>query len=216
MTFAEYFPIYKKLTPDQQQMLTKSITYRTISANTLVYSGSGKCAGLMLVESGQLRAYVVSDEGREITVYRHFDRDLCLFSATCIMNSSQFGINVAAEKETKVWVIPSDVYKKLMNESVALANYTSELITARLSETMWLIEQILWKSLDKRLAEFLLEEINLEQTNELRITHESIANHLGTAREVVTRLLKYFKSEGLVALNRGTIEVVDEDGLANL
>jgi CRP/FNR family transcriptional regulator len=81
---------------------------------------------------------------------------------------------------------------------------------------MWLMEQIMWKSFDKRLAAFLVEESNIEGTNLLKVTHEKIANHMGTAREVVTRMLRYFQGEGLVKLTRGAIEITDHDGLEAL
>jgi CRP/FNR family transcriptional regulator len=81
---------------------------------------------------------------------------------------------------------------------------------------MWLMEQIMWKSFDKRLAKFLLEEMVLEGTPSLKITHERIANHLGTAREVVTRMLRYFQSEGMVRLTRGTVDITDEKKLQRL
>lgn len=99
---------------------------------------------------------------------------------------------------------------------MAVANFTSELMATRFSEVMWLIEQIMWKSLDKRVAAFLLEESAIEGTALLKITHETIANHLGTHREVITRMLRYFQSEGLVKLSRGAIEVTDPVGLSNL
>ena len=120
------------------------------------------CTGLLLVKSGQLRAYILSDEGREITIYRLFDRDMCLFSASCIMRSIQFDVTIAAEKDTELWVIPSEVYQRLMEQSVAVSNYTGELMAGRFSEVMWLMEQVMWKSLDKRLAAFLLEEASIE------------------------------------------------------
>ena len=149
-------------------------------------------------------------------MYRLFERDICLFSASCIMNSIQFDITVSAEKETKVLVIPSEVYKSIMDVSAPLANYTNEVMASRFSDVMWLIDQIMWKSFDKRLASFLLDEANIEGMNVLKITHEEIGNHLGNPREVVTRMLKYFVSEGAVKLSRGTIEIVDESKLANI
>ena len=97
----------------------------------------------------------------------------------------------------------------MMEKSAALANYTNQIMASRLSEIMWLIEQVMWKSFDKRLAAFLMEESVLEDSLILKITHEKIANHLGTAREVVTRMLKYFQTEGVVSLTRGTIEIID-------
>lgn len=166
--------------------------------------------------SGQLRAFTISNDGREITMYRLFERDICLFSASCIMNSIQFDITIAAEKNTEVLVIPSEVYKSIMEVSAPLANYTNEIMASRFSEVMWLIDQIMWKSFDKRLAEFLLNEANIEGTDTLKITHETIGNHLGNPREVVTRMLKYFVNEGLISLSRATIEITNKNGLKNI
>jgi len=216
MTLSTYFPIWDKLTPAQQNRLEGAAFQRTVTAGTLLHNGQADCTGLFLVRSGQLRAYIVSDEGREISLYRLFDYDLSLFSAHCMMQSIQFDIIIEAEKDTQLWVIPVDVYKHLMGESIAVAHFTNELMASRFSDVMWLMEQILWKSFDKRLATFLLEEAVLEGTNALKITHETIANHLGTAREVVTRMLRYFQSEDMVQLTRGTVELTDTKKLALL
>ena len=107
-------------------------------------------------------------------------------------------------------------FYNIMKESAVVANFTNEIMATRFSEVMWLMEQIMWKSFDKRLAAFLLEECNLNGNNILSITHEKIANHMGTAREVVTRMLKYFQLEGMVKLTRGTIEITDEKKLSAL
>ena len=115
-----------------------------------------------------------------------------------------------------MWVISADTYQHIMKESAVVANFTNEIMATRFSEVMWLMEQIMWKSFDKRLASFLLDEANIEGMNVLKITHEEIGNHLGNPREVVTRMLKYFVSEGAVKLSRGTIEIVDESKLANI
>ena len=172
--------------------------------------------GLLVIRSGQLRAFLTSDEGREITLYRLFERDICLFSASCMMNSIQFEITITVEKEAEFWIIPPYVFKSLMESSVAVANYTNQLMATRFTDIMWLVEQVLWKSLDKRLAHFLLEECTIEGTSVLKITHEKIAAHLGSAREVVTRMLKYFQTEGMVKLTRGAIEILDEEKLEQL
>jgi len=123
---------------------------------------------------------------------------------------------IEAERDTAFYIVPPDVFKNLMNSSAVIANYANELMATRFSEVMWLMEQIMWKSLDKRIAGFLLEESLLEGTKILKITHEQIANHLGSAREVVTRMLKYFQSEGLVRITRGTVEITDEKRLGDL
>ncbi len=215
MDIKEFFPIWDKLTKSQQEKLRQSVVERKVERGVLLHNGSADCLGLMLVESGLLRAYMVSEEGREITLYRLFERDICLFSASCMMPDIQFDVMIEAEKETAIWVLPPHVLKNLQEESAPMANYMNQLMASRFSEVMWLVEQIMWKSFDRRLAKFLIEESELEGTDCLYITHEKIANHLGSAREVVTRMLKYFQNEGLVQLNRGTVELLDKKRLEN-
>ena len=216
MDLAEYLPFFPKLSPRQQQLLLDSLEPMEAKAGTVVHNGHLDCLGLLIIQSGQLRVYALSSEGREVTLYRLFDRDICLFSASCVMPDIQFEVVVEAEKDTKLWVIPSCLFKGLMESSAAVANYANQLISSRFSEVMWLMEQIMWKSFDKRLAGFLLEECALEGSESLKLTHERIASHLGTAREVVTRMLRYFQSEGMVHLSRGEITITDEKGLRKL
>ena len=216
MELAEYFPIWNKLTPDQQERIRATSILHSVKGGTMLHNGGPDCLGLLLVKRGQLRAYMLSDEGREVTISRFFEMDMCLFSASCVMSNMQFDVFIEAEKDSEVWVIPACLYQNLMDESLPLANYSHGLITSHLSDVMWLMEQIMWKSFDKRLAKFLLEESALEGTNSLRITHERIANHMGTAREVVTRMLRYFQSEGMVKLTRGTVEIVAPKALRKL
>lgn len=216
MSFEHYFPIWDQLSLTQKDCILDSLIERQIKKGTMIHNGSMDCTGLLLVKHGQLRAYILSDEGREITLYRLFDRDMCLFSASCIMRSIQFDVVIEAEKDTDLWVIPAEIYKNIMAESASVANYTNELMASRFSDVMWLMEQIMWKSLDKRVAAFLLEESAIEESTELKITHETIANHLGSHREVITRMLRYFQSEGMVRLSRGSVTVIDEARLRQL
>ncbi len=216
MDLPSYIPVWNKLTKQQQELLLAHATEQTASKGAILHNGSLDCMGLLLIQSGQLRAYILSEEGREITVYRLFERDLCLFSASCMMRSIQFEITIEAEKDTSFYLIPPDVYKGIMEQSAPLAGFTNEIMASRFSDVMWLIEQVMWKSFDKRLADFLLTEAAIEGTNSLKITHETIGNHMGNPREVVTRMLRYFQTEGMVKLSRGTIEILDEKKLQDL
>ena len=210
------FPIWDKLTAQQRETLTAAAAARFAKRGTLLHGGSGDCLGLLVVREGQLRAYILSEEGREITLYRLFQRDICLFSAACAMGSLQLDIALEAEKDTGFFLIPPEVYRSVMEASAPLANYTNTLMAERFSQVMWLMEQVMWHSFDRRLAAFLLEESTLEGSARLELTHERIAAHLGTAREVVTRMLRYFQSEGLVRLSRGAVELTDTTGLRRL
>ena len=214
--FANYFPIWDKMTASQQERLTSVTEFQKFKKGTVLHDGSPDCLGMLLVRSGQLRAYLLSEEGREVTICRFFEMDICLFSASCVMPNMQYDIFIEAEKDTELWIIPACLYQNLMDESLAIANYSHNLITNHFSDVMWLMEQIMWKSFDKRLARFLLEETVLEDTNSLKITHEKIANHMGTAREVVTRMLRYFQGEGMVKLTRGSVDIMDAKRLEKL
>lgn len=216
MNYLEYLPVWSKLDEVHRNALENAAVKRTFRKGQILHNGVTDCTGLILVISGQLRAFTISEGGREITLYRLFERDICLFSAACMINSIQFDIAVSAEKETQALVIPPDVYKSIMEVSAPLANCTNEIMASRFSDVMWLIDQIMWKSFDKRLADFLLNEANIEGTSILHITHEVIGNHLGNPREVVTRMLKYFANEDIVKLSRGVIEIVDKDKLLRI
>lgn len=216
MSFQTYFPIWDQLQPHQQRCLLDSLTAQAVKRDTLLRGGSTDCTGVLLIRTGQLRAFVYSEEGREITIYRLFEGDLCLFCAPCLIRSIQFNVTIQAEKDTEFWSIPSGVYQQLMSESTAVSNYTNELVASRFSEVMSRMEQFMWKSMDKRVAAFLLQEAAIEGTCELRITHETIANHLGSHREVITRTLREFQSAGLVKLSRGKVAILDKEKLETL
>lgn len=216
MELKAFFPFWDQLTWEQQHNISAFAQKRTLPKGTVVHNGSLECTGLLAVCSGQLRVYSLSDAGREVTLYRLLERDLCLFSASCMLRNIQFELTIQAEKDTTIWVIPPDAYRRMMEECAVVANYTNEIMASRFSEVMWLMEQIMWKSFDKRLAAFLVEECSLEGTEKLKLTHEGIGNHLGTAREVVTRMLRYFQNEGMVKLSRGAVEVTDLETLQAL
>ena len=216
MELAQYLPIWDKLTDTQQKKVAEAADYMKVKKGTHIHDSSADCLGLLLIRSGQLRTYILSEDGREITLNRLFDYDVCLLSASCVMPDMQFNVMIEAEKDSEFWSIPACLFKNLMDSSVTVSNFANSLMSSHFSELMWLMEQIMWKSFDKRLAAFLLEESRLDNTTELKITHEKIAAHMGTAREVVTRMLRYFQNEGMVKLTRGTVELTDTKKLEAL
>lgn len=113
------------------------------------------------------------------------------------------------EKDTTTFLIPTPEFQKLSDEVIAVQKFTNDLMASRFSDVMWIMEQALFTSFDKRLASFLLEQSVVDASEELKITHEKIANHMGSAREVVTRMLKYFQNEGVIELQRGTIKILN-------
>lgn len=213
---SETLSFWKELTQVQKDNLKQIIVKKQFVTGEAMHSGSENCSGLFLLHTGQVRAYIISETGKEITLYRLFERDVCIFSASCMMKNISFDIFVEVEKETEAYLIPTVVFRKLSQESLPAQVFTNNLMASRFSDVMWIMEQALFTSLDKRLAGFLLEQLVIDEDDTLTITHEKIANHLGTAREVVTRMLKYFQMEGMVSLNRGTIHILNEKKLKDL
>ena len=200
---AELLPFWKEINQSARNALTAASMPVYYKAGTLLHAGREDCNGLFLLVSGRVRVYSITAEGKEVTLFRLLDRDVCLFSASCIMRNINFDVYISAEMDTEAVRIPAGIYDRLSKEQVSIAGFTNELLSSRMSDVM-------------RLARFLLDESALEQSDTLTLTHEQIANHLGSAREVVSRMLKYFSGEGLVAVSRGKIRLLNVDGLMAL
>jgi len=216
MSFEQDLPIWGRLTAEERASLARSATLRRVVAGTILHEGSTDCVGVFVISTGQLKAYVRSEEGKQVTVWRLLDGDVCLMSAPCMIRDAQFDLTIEAERDTALWIIPTAIWSELMDSSVAVATYTSQIMASRLSDTIWLVEQVLWRRFDERLASFLIQESLFEGSDTLHVTHEGIASHMGSAREVVTRMLRYFQQENLVELSRGSVRILDKNRLRAL
>ena len=117
MDFSDFFPVWNDLKETERRLLTSAATELNVFKGAVISDGKDACSGIMLIESGQIRAYTTSPEGKEITLYRLLERDICLFSASCMLNGINFDVTLAAEKDCRVILIPSDAYKHVMSES---------------------------------------------------------------------------------------------------
>ncbi len=205
-------PFWEELSEEQKHRLLTASAFRSYPAGTLLHS-IGDCAGLFLLKSGEARTYIVSEEGREVTLYRQFPPEFCLFSASCMLKNIRFDVTIEAVKDTDTILIPTYIYRELNQSCVKVAEFTNQLLSARLSEVMWLMEQILFMSFDRRLAMYLLKRSGESEDGRILGTHEQIAKDLGSAREVVTRMLRYFQDEDAVRLSRGAVSVTDRGKL---
>jgi len=212
----EMLPFWNKLQNEQKAMLSQRAIDKNYLTGTILHAGSEDCVGLFLIRSGRIRAYIVTEEGKEITLFRLVEKELCIFSASCMMRNISFDIWISAETDVETILIPSSLYSQISEKNIAVANFTNEVVSSRMSDVMWVLEEMLVKSFDKRLAHFLIIQSDLEKTDTLKITHEQIANHLGSAREVVTRMMKYFSEEGFIVLKRGIVKIIDKQGLKKL
>jgi CRP/FNR family transcriptional regulator len=212
----EHFPFWPNLTPEQKNYMASHASLLCYRKGTNIHSGENECVGLMLVKSGELRVYMLSEEGREITLYRLREGDVCILSASCVLSTITFDVHVDAEVESEVLLVTASAFAELSRQNVYVEKFSYQLATERFSDVMWTMQQVLFMSFDKRLAIFLLDEMNKAEEDTILLTHEQIAKYVGTAREVVTRMLKYFSGEGIVSLSRGGIKVLDKKKLRSL
>ena len=207
---------WNHLTDDQKRLLTENTTIIKAKKNSELTSIDYNCAGLLFVKSGSIRIYILSEDGKEITLYRVPKGEICVLSASCALNSITFDIHISVMEDSEIIQVESDVIESIMNENIHFELFAYKISAERFSDVMWTIQQVLFLSFDKRLAIFLIDESVNKKSDLLKITHEEIAKYLGSAREVVSRMLKYFASENLVELSRGRIKIIDKKGLLSL
>ena len=192
----------------KKNILTNVIT-KNYEKNTALYCGGSECAGLVIVKSGQLRAFITSEDGKEISLYRLLPHDICIMSVSCMLKDINFHISLEMEKDCELIIIPANIYQKINEENGVVKSLTLNLLSSRFSDVMWVLEQLVFSNMGKRLAAVLIEQSILADSLVLEITHDDIAKDLGSAREVVSRLLKQFQFDKLVVLSRSKIEIVD-------
>jgi len=200
---------WDKLTIQQQENLTHAVNVVHYDQGVSLHNSESNCLGVILIKKGTLRAYMLSEEGREITLYRLDAGDVCIMSASCVLNDISFDVHLDADTDTDAILISSHVFSKIAQENVYAELFSYKIAAERFSDVMWAMQQILFISFDKRLATFLVDESIRNNTETISLTHEQVARYMGSAREVVTRMLKYFSQEGLVSLSRGGITILD-------
>ena len=212
----ERLPFWKLLTDSEKELVRQNAVIRLYKKGTRVYSSERECLGMLFVMQGEMRTYLLSEEGREVTLFRIYPNDLCVLSASCVISQISFDTQMSAQKDTEALMIPPNIVLLLKEKNLSVRCFLYELATKRFSDVMWAMQQILFKRLDQRLALFLMQESQRLGTDTIHMTHEQIAQQISSAREVVARLLKQFSEDGLVELKRGAIRLLDQKGLKAL
>ncbi len=210
------FAAWKYLSEDEREDLQKNSYFLTCKKGENVHRGEQECKGLIFVRSGMLRAYMLSDEGKEVPLYRMTDGEWCILSASCVISNITFDVFIDAEKETELLIISAPFFRRLTTNNIHAECMAYRMATDGFSEVMWAMQQLLFMSFDKRLAVFLWDESSASGSDTIKMTHEQVAKHTGSAREVVTRMLKSFASDGVVELSRGGIKILDKEKLRRL
>jgi len=213
--YRQYFPFWDHLSEADRGTFCRSSVKVNYPRGTTIHDGS-ECTGVILIRSGCLRLYMLSEEGKEITLYRLYPGDICMLSASCVLDSITFDVLVDAEEDSECCVVGGCAFAEISERVPAVKIFALETAVSRFSDVMWVMQQILFMSMDKRLAIFLLDEIAKSGSDTVRLTHEQIARYMASAREVVTRMLKYFSSEGIVEVTRRGVIVLDKARLRAL
>lgn len=212
----ERLPFWKLLTDSEKELVQQNAVIRLYKKGTRVYSSERECLGMLFVMQGEVRTYLLSEEGREVTLFRIYPNDLCVLSASCVISQISFDTQMSAQKDTEALMIPPNIVLLLKEKNLSVRCFLYELATKRFSDVMWAMQQILFKRLDQRLALFLMQESQRLGTDTIHMTHEQIAQQISSAREAVARMLKQFSEDGLVELKRGAIRLLDQKGLKAL
>ena len=215
MDFQNIFPFWEQLNREEQNIVSSNAFSQKMQKGDILHRGCGECSGIVHVAKGQLRVYIVSEEGREVTLYRLHRGEICVLSASCLMDAIVFDVMIEAVQETELVVLPSPALSAIMSSNPMVELSLYKRVVENFSEVMWTMQQILFMGADKRVAHFLWDEMAKTGEMTIRLTHEEVARFIGSAREVVTKVLKYFVEEGVVALSRGKIEIIDKAKLRN-
>lgn len=213
---SKLLPFWDKLSTAETDLLLAGTRPVHYAQGENIHSPSNECVGVLLVQSGELRTYIMSEGGKEVTLFRLSEGETCILSASCLLSSITFDVFIDAQQATEVLLISSSTFAQLQKDNPYVENFALRVAADRFSDVMWAMEQILFMSFDARLAVFLLDETTKTGEDNLTLTHEQIAKNVGSAREVVSRMLKYFAKEGIVELYRGGVKIVDRPALLKL
>lgn len=213
--FKTNFPFWNDLEEADREFLCQNSTSVTFPKGSNAHDSSA-CSGVFFVRSGCLRVYIMSEDGKDVTLYRLHEGEMCMLSASCVIQSITFDVFVDAEEDSHCIVISGPAFAEIADKNANIKIFSLELAVSRFSDVMWVMQQILFMSVDKRLAIFLIDEANRRNTDTIELTHEQIARYMGSAREVVSRMLKYFANEDLVEVSRKGVKITNKNRLREL
>ena len=213
--YKEIFPFWSEISDADRDYICQNSHIFTYPMGKNIHNGN-ECSGVILVHTGSLRLYMMSEEGKDITLYRLHSGDMCMLSASCVLDAITFDVFVDAEEESACYVISGPAFAAVSERNPCIKIFALETAVSRFSDVMWVMQQILFMSMDKRLSIFLSDESARTGNDTITLTHGQIARYMGSAREVVSRMLKYFANEGIVEVSRKGIRILDKKRLRAL
>lgn len=213
--FEEMLPFWGVIPDEDKEYICQNSHAVTFPEGKNIHDGN-ECSGVILVRSGCLRLFMMSEEGRDVTLYRLHKGDICMLSASCVLDAITFDVFVDAQEDSECYVIGGPAFAAVSERNPQIKIFALETAVGRFSDVMWVMQQILFMSMDRRLAIFLLDESARNGTDVIALTHGQIARYMGSAREVVSRMLKYFVNEGIVEVSRKGVKILDKKHLRKL
>ncbi len=213
--YKDIFPFWEEISDEAREYICRHSVAMTYLKGTTIHDGS-ECSGVFLIRSGCLRVYMMSEKGKDITLYRLYPGEMCMLSASCVIQAITFDVMIDAEEDSECYVISGPAFASVSEDNLKIKIFSLETAVSRFSDVMWVMQQVLFMGMDQRLAIFLSDESKRIGSDIIPLTHEQIAKYMGSAREVVTRMLKYFAGEGIVAVSRKGVRILDKKRLREL
>jgi CRP/FNR family transcriptional regulator len=208
---AKAIPFLQDSSSQLAQDFKRSAYYVRIPAEREIFVEGDQVDGIALLMSGLVRVLKISETGREITLYRFGEGESCVITANAILNVQDFPAIAVVEREAEAVMIPADTFSDWVDRYDPWRKFVFNLNSQRLINVMEIVDQVAFQRMDRRIASLLLERSQIR--NPVAITHQEIANELGSSREVVSRLLEDFSAREMIQLSRGKIKVIDKGKL---
>lgn len=210
MTLAELYPVIETLPAALQARFAATTQPMTVPAGTVLFDERQPCQGFPFVLAGVIRVVKLAANGRELPLYKVMPGESCIITSSCLLGHHDYNARGVAAKETTLAMLPRQLFEEMLGEP-GFRTFVFHLFAERIAELMQLVEEVAFRKLDQRLANMLLGRGRL-----LQVTHQHLADELGSVREMVSRLLKGFAEQGLVRLGREQIEILDPAGLRRI
>ena len=213
--YKDIFPFWKDISDETRAYICRNSVAMTYMKGSTIHDGS-ECSGVFFIRSGCLRVYMLSEKGKDIPLYRLHPGDMCMLSASCVLKTITFDVMIDAEEDSECYIISGPAFAAVSENNPQIKIFSLETAVSRFSDVMWVMQQILFMGMDQRLAIFLSDESARIGSDVIPLTHEQIAKYMASAREVVTRMLKYFAGEGIVEVSRKGVKILDKKRLREL
>ena len=204
--FLEIFPYFRNTSSPVVRMILSKGRYKTVPPKLILQMEGLPCNQIGFVLSGEKRVYKASETGKEITIGGVEPGEFCIINAACIIADAVYPANIVTLNSVEMMILSAQDFRNMIANYDEMRRFTFWLISQSFSDVMELIEEIVFKRMDERLFEYLIKK---SENNKLKTTHQRIASDLGTAREVITRLLGDFEKKGLVHLSKNLIQLTN-------